>query len=163
MAVDQKDWTGSAVSYVQQRYYAAGQELTSAIAPGGGDAVTFLAPAGSFVTAAGFRFGYTGPAGATSGTVQFNLYILVPGEHAMELTQATSNYNDSLLFDYGYWQNATVSSYPTAPQTPTWWSGHVGQDDTNGITMNFANSTNATINGIIRAYTLCGIQTVFQP
>ena len=63
MAVDQKDWTGSAVSYVQQRYYAAGQELTSAIAPNGGDAVTFLAPAGSFVTAAGFRFGYTGPAG----------------------------------------------------------------------------------------------------
>ena len=161
MAGDQPDWTGQGASFVQEQSVTFYQENTATIAAQAGEQVTFLAPAGSFVTIGGFSCQANPPSGATTGTHDMDMILNFTGGYTAYILGASSKLTDDVHYDYGYWYSATSSSLPPSTQPQAWYAGKVGIDAVDGVSVLYTNGTNVSQTHP-RVYSMYGIKKVYQ-
>ena len=162
MAEDQPDWTGTGASFAQQRSYSAVQTVGTVLAAGNAEQVTFLAPAGTFITLAAVQFSSNGPATSTTGTHSMEAMVGTGFTQDVFLINGAADTTSELEYEFGYWVLASNSQSPPSAGNQSWYSGRVGVDDTGGLIMQYTNSTNAQ-QSAQRNYAMVGIKTAYQP
>lgn len=158
---DQPDWTGTSASYAQQRSYSAVQTVSTTLAAGNAEQVTFLAPSGTFVTLAAVQFSCNGPATSTTGTHSMEAMVGTGFTQDVFLINGAADTTSELEYEFGYWVLASNGQYPPSSGNQSWYSGRVGVDDSGGLIMQYTNSTNAAQTAQ-RNYAMVGIQTVYR-
>ena len=133
------DWQ-NLVAIEQPTFATINQTPTTDIAAGTHESITVYAASGSVSYFNNANCEVPAPTGATAGEHS----LLIGYGSFGSFTLGQSAWNNLLVFQYGFWVDATQTQYPPATSDQAWWlHGQTGFDSITGFEILYATNTTA--------------------